>query len=45
LPNARVVKLAEVAKLVPADLPSITAEQRDRIVRDRRAHYQQRVHW
>jgi len=45
LPNARVVKLTEVAKLVPADMPAITTEQRDRIVRDRRAHYQQRVHW
>jgi predicted type IV restriction endonuclease len=45
LPNARVVKLADVTKLVPADLPKITAQQRERIVRDRRAHYQQRVHW
>ncbi len=45
LPNARVVKLVDVTKLVPADLPKITAQQRERIVRDRRAHYQQRVHW
>jgi len=45
MPSARKVALAEVATLLPSDTASVTPAQRDRIIRDRRASYQQRVLW
>ena len=45
LPSVIKVKVAEVRKHVPADTPVVTAQERDRIVRDRRAAVQQRRLW
>ena len=45
MPTARVVKLSELSALLPADTPKVTVEERDRIIRDRRAQYQQRIFW
>lgn len=45
MPTAGKVAIGEVANLLPGDTPKISLEQRERIIRDRHAHYQQRVHW
>ena len=44
-PTVRKVKLAEVRQLLPADTATVTPEQRDRIVRERRAALQERPLW
>lgn len=44
-PTVRKLKLAEVRQALPADTPAITPEQRDRILRDRRAALQARPLW
>lgn len=45
IPSLRRVRLDEAAALLPADTPRVTPMERDRIVRDRRAAFQQRVLW
>jgi hypothetical protein len=45
LPTIKKVKVAEVRKHLPADMPHITAAQRDKIVRDRRKAAQLRSRW
>ncbi len=44
-PSVEKVKLAELRQHLPAETPTITPEQRDRILRDRRAAAQQRPLW
>ena len=44
-PSIRKVALADVVKELPADTAMVTPEQRDQIVRERRAAYLQRPHW
>jgi hypothetical protein len=44
-PTVRKLKLAEVRAALPADTATVTPEQRDRIVRDRRTALQQRPLW
>ena len=39
------VKLADVRKHLPKDTPTVTAEERDRQLRDRRAAFLQRILW
>jgi hypothetical protein len=45
MPTARKVKLKDVSDHLPGDTPTVTLEERDRIIRERRAHLQQRVLW
>jgi hypothetical protein len=45
VPSARVVKLAQVRRLVPAQTPVVTPAERERMVRERRAVLQQRPLW
>jgi hypothetical protein len=45
LPSMRKVPLSEVSRLLPRDTRKVTPAERDRIVRDRRAAFQQRVLW
>lgn len=45
VPTVRRVALAEVKKLLPAATPTISAQARDRQIRDRRAALQQRPLW
>ena len=45
IPTIRKVALAEVRKSLPAETPIVTAEQRERIVRERRSEVQQRQLW
>ena len=45
VPTVQRVKLADVRAHLPPETPRITPEQRDRIIRDRRAAQQQRPLW
>ena len=45
IPTVRKVGVSEVRKSLPPDTPVVTPEQRDRIIRDRRAALQQRPLW
>lgn len=45
VPSARKVAVADVVSLLPADTPRVTEQERDRIIRDRRARLQQRPLW
>jgi hypothetical protein len=45
LPSVRKVALADLPALLPPDTAKVTPEERDRILRDRRAAFQQRIHW
>jgi len=45
VPSARKVKLSELATVLPAATPRVTAAERERILRDRRAAFQQRTLW
>lgn len=45
IPTVKQVKLAEVMQHLPADTATVTPEERDRIIRERRAAMQQRPHW
>ena len=45
IPSARKVALAEVRKFLPPETPTISAQERDRQIRDRRAVLQQRSLW
>lgn len=44
-PTVRKVAVTEVRGLLPAATPTVTPEQRERIIRERRAAYQQRPLW
>ena len=44
-PTVRKVPVAQVRGLLPAATPTVTPEQRERIIRERRAAYQQRPLW
>jgi len=45
IPTVRQVKLADVFDHLPADVARVSAEERQAILRDRRAAYLQRPHW
>ena len=45
IPSARVVKTDEVLQSLPSGTPRVTAEERQRILRERRAALQQRPQW
>jgi len=45
VPNARKVKLSEVAKHLPSDTPTMTPAEREARIRDRRSQLQQRPLW
>jgi len=45
VPTARLVKLADLARELPADTRRVTPEERQRLVRDRRAAWLQRAQW
>lgn len=45
MPTIRKVALAEVMSHLPADTVTVTPEERDYILRERRAAYQRRPHW
>jgi hypothetical protein len=45
IPTVRKVALADVRKSLPAETPTISAEKRDKQIRDRRAALQQRPLW
>jgi len=45
VPTTRVVKLADLSRELPADTRRVTPEERQRLVRDRRAAYLQRALW
>jgi hypothetical protein len=45
LPSIRKVPLAEVLQHLPADTRRVSGDERDRIIRERRAALQQRPHW
>jgi hypothetical protein len=45
IPTVRKVALADVKKSLPAETPTISAEKRDKQIRDRRAALQQRPLW
>jgi len=45
VPTVKKVPLADVRDFLPADTPVIQQAQREKIVRERRAAYQQRRHW
>lgn len=45
LPSVRKVAIGEVGKLLPSGTAKVTLKQREQIIRDRRAAFQQRVLW
>ena len=45
MPTARKVALADVMQHLPSDMRMVTPQERDTIVRDRMAQFQQRVLW
>ncbi len=45
IPEVKKVAIEEVRAHLPAETPLVTAEQRQILVRERRAAYQQRIHW
>ncbi|OCC25727.1 hypothetical protein MB02_02820 [Croceicoccus estronivorus] len=45
MPSLKKIKLAEVRKYLPADTPTVSGEQREQQVRDRRAAFLQRILW
>lgn len=45
MPSARKVPLSEVVKLLPPDTPTVTAAEREQVIRERRAQFQQRRLW
>jgi hypothetical protein len=45
VPTVRKVALADVRKALPPETPTVTPEQRDRTIRDRRSALQQRPLW
>jgi hypothetical protein len=45
MPTARTVPVAQVMEHLPADMRTVTPQERDQIIRDRRAQLQQRVLW
>jgi hypothetical protein len=45
IPSVRKVALAELRKYLPADAPRIAPDERERIIRERRAAYQERPLW
>lgn len=45
VPSTKKVLLEEVRDHLPAETPVVTAEERQEIIRERRAAYQQRVRW
>lgn len=45
IPAIRKVAFSEIRGLLPGDTPSVTPQQRDQIVRDRRSALQQRTLW
>lgn len=45
VPSVTKVAVTEVRAHLPPDTPRVSAEERQRIVRERRAAYQQRRHW
>ena len=45
LPSVRKVALADIRKYLPAETPTITLEQREQIIRERRTALQQRPLW
>lgn len=45
IPNTRVVKLKDLRKLLPADTPTVTPEERAENIRTRRTQFQQRPLW
>lgn len=45
IPSVKKVAVKEIRKHLPADTPIITSEQRQQILRERRAAYQLRRHW
>ncbi|KAB2341595.1 hypothetical protein [Actinomadura rudentiformis] len=45
LPSARKVAVADVLGMLPPDTPRITRQERERIIRERRARLQQRPLW
>lgn len=45
MPSLRKTAIADLAKLLPADTPKVTLQERDQIIRDRRAAFQQRLLW
>jgi hypothetical protein len=45
MPSIRKLPFAEVRAALPAETPTISPEQRERVLRERRAAYQQRPLW
>jgi len=45
IPTVRKLKIDEVRAALPADTPTVTLEERETIIRERRAAYQQRPLW
>jgi hypothetical protein len=45
VPSIRKVSVADVARLLPPDTVKVTLAERERIIRDRRAVFQQRPLW
>ncbi|WP_106400469.1 hypothetical protein [Actinocorallia populi] len=45
MPSVRKVAVADAAGMLPPDTPRVTAHERERTIRERRALYQQRVLW
>jgi hypothetical protein len=45
VPSMRKVALADVRKALPPETPAVSPEERERIIRERRAAYQQRPLW
>jgi hypothetical protein len=45
VPSVRKLALAELRKFLPADTPTVSREERERIIRERRAAMQQRPLW
>ena len=45
LPTVRKVALRDVRKILPAETPTVTPQERDRLIRERRALLQQRRLW
>lgn len=45
IPATKKVKLSRLKSLLPKDTPKVSAAERDKIVRDRRAQFQQRRLW
>lgn len=45
MPTLTKVKLTELRRKLPKDTPTVTPQERDRVLRDRRAAFQQRILW